>query len=80
MTNQISIQLEAGRDPDGDVYIDIYYDRTNQFSISASEQGCMNWWCMINGVSHHNVVTDALGTIIYRLLNSCLPAEPAVPK
>jgi len=62
--------LEIGRDPDGDISIEIYIDRQHMVSISVSPEGHMNWAGVIDGERDHNVVKDKLGEFIYRLTNA----------
>lgn len=72
---EYTVQLEAGRDPDGDVNLEIYVSSGDLLSISCSPKGHMNWAGMFDGKSAHGVVQDALGVAIYALLNAYLPKE-----
>lgn len=67
-----SAELSIGRDPDGEVNLEIYIDAENQVSLSISRAGRISWAAQAGGGSLHGTTESALGNVMFHLIDKCV--------
>lgn len=65
-------ELSIGRDPDGDVNLEIYIDPENQISLSIGQQGRISWAAQYGDGSISGTTASALGSALYFLIDKCV--------
>ena len=68
-------ELSIGRDPDGEVNLEVFIDAKNQVSMSISAGGRISWAAQMVGYSSSGVMESVLGNILHYLIDQCVDKD-----